>query len=186
MNFKSKKEKERTARFVDGGRGIRYGVAIATRRWTRKRRGPLHPSRAQICTLAKPASILHRSVVALLHSSPRSMVQRTVVRLSFWFVSFFFPSPSPQASFSFSLLLSYTASLPRLPRGASQGWIFDHERASEFRISDDSRRRYSRGSKLLGIKTCMRCRASSRRWMIMALLGGAFYIAMEREIALKK
>lgn len=137
--FQKQKEKERTARFVDGGRGIRYGVAIATRRWTRKRRGPLHPTRAQICTLAKPASILHRSVVALLHSSPRSMVQRTVVRLSFWFVSFFFPSPSPQASFSFSLLLSYTASLPRLPRGGEPR--MNIRSRTSVRISD--KRRFS-------------------------------------------
>lgn len=67
------------------------------------------------------------AVVALLVSSPAWF--NALVRLSFWLVSFFFPSPtvySPLASFS-SLLLSYTASL-RLPGEAKDEYSIMNER----------------------------------------------------------
>lgn len=73
------------------------------------------------------------AVVALLVSSPAWF--NALLRLSFWLVSFFFPSPtvySPPRLVFFSFAFLYR--LPSPPRG-SQGWIFDHERASEFQIS---------------------------------------------------
>lgn len=86
----------------------------------------------QICTLAKPASILHRcgGSSGLLSG----MVQRTgstLILVGLFLLSFSNRILSPRLVF-FSFAFLYR--LPSSPRG-SQGWIFDHERASEFQIS---------------------------------------------------
>lgn len=73
------------------------------------------------------------AVVALLVSSPAT-VQRTgstLILVGLFLLSFSNRILSPRLVF-FSFAFLYR--LPSSPRG-SQGWIFDHERASEFQIS---------------------------------------------------
>lgn len=138
MNFENKKENGWTARFVGMVGGIRRR-SYSNEKMDTKAKGAIAPDSSKSALLLNQ----HPFFIAVWWLLS-GMVQRTastliLVRLLLFFPpptvyspSPFPPSPSPRPSFS-SLLLSYTR-LPSSP-GGGQGWIFDHERASEFQIS---------------------------------------------------
>lgn len=124
MDFKQNQNRRNIRRWWE----VLEGVAIATGRWTRKQRGRCTRVE-QICTLAKPASILHRS--GGFGSSGLSSGHGSTHCLDSHFGwSFFLPPFKPYCAFPtrFFLFCFLIASSLRLPRETKDEYSIMSER----------------------------------------------------------